>query len=248
MAGRIPNEGESALIEPRSPSSIPRPAGMDGQAWGTLVAAVITAIAGLGGGMLARRTPYRRQQLRDMREEAELLAILPEGHAMRDRLSAVVEARINGYARIFEVDMKRPERPWFSIASGVIGVIGICWLLLGGGRDGVTVPLRRFASGEDASFDWQLALAWLLLLVGASALYFVGVKGLAKAIRNKKWREAVSWDESEPGELELWDMPPLWVLLGWEIANAARWALARLRRTGRREPVNDDVRGSEPDA
>lgn len=222
---------------------------MDSQLVGAVLAAIITAGAGVYVG-LSRRTSYPRQQLRDMQEEAELLALLPEGHPMREGLSKVLEARLTAYARMFDHATRQPPTPWVPLVSLLTGTVIIFVILLG---EGYSALWALFGSGGRISRggDWVYAQddgwGYALVLTVGFLLYFTGGTTLSRRKLPWKWARAMRGDRirplptrSETARAMSW----LWS----HVASAARWARSSLWRKDGQDPANGDPRGSGPDA
>lgn len=219
---------------------------MDSQVWGAIVAATITALASLGAVTLSRRTPYRRQQLQAMRDEAELLAALPDSHPMRDHLSGVLESRLRGYTRLFNAEMERPESLGPSMVLAMAGTLTVYWAIISEWET-FGKALREVVGGGPVTVEWQKLSAPVWLLGIGVALYVVGLLMLLRRMRHWRWAWAMRGDELL--ENLTWSHVLRAVRWLWrQAAVAARQAWLRLRRGARGTPTNDLPSDSDADA
>lgn len=218
---------------------------MDSQTSGALVAAVITAIAGLVGvAMTRRRTSFRHDELLNMREEAELLAALPEGHPGRERLSDVLDARLTGYVRMFDLSVRRPRSPLLPYVCVLAGMVMMFFVILGEGDsaiwglfgpDGVTKSGGDWWTRRDDGWTY-LTVFTVGLLLYASGLHLANRRILpwkwARAMRGDRIRPLPTRSETARAMSWLWS----------HVASAARWVRSSLWRKDGQDPANGDPR------
>lgn len=184
-----------------------------------------------------------------MREEAELLAALPEGHPMRERLSEVLEARLTAYARMFDHSTRRPPSPWPSLVVTLTGMVTIFVMVLGEGdsaiwglfgSEGVT------RSGGDWWTKGDVGWTYLTVLTVGFALYISGLKSLNRRTMPWKWARAMRGERIRPLPTRA-ETAQAMSWLWSHIASAAGWVWSHLWKKGARNPAKDLARGSKPE-
>lgn len=167
-----------------------------------VLGAGITAVTGVVATSSARRTSYRRQQLHEMRDEAELLATLPDDHPMRADLSRLVEVRLRGYTRLFDRAVAHDFRPILPIVVSISGLLMATIVLITDGRSGTTDFVRDLFTGYVGWTNWEArqtsGFTGTYFFVMGMVLYVWGAFSVRRWVRVRRWRRAMRGDEIDP--------------------------------------------------
>jgi len=184
-----------------------------------------------------------------MREEAELLATLPEGHPMRERLSGVLEARLKGYVRMFDAAAMHPASPLGPFVSTLAGMAMMFFVILGEGDSAIWGLFGPGGVTHGANWWHREDEGWGYLFVFTLGLllYVIGLSLARRRILPWKWARAMRGERMSPLPTRAAMAQAVSRLWG-HVASVALRVWSFFWRRDRQDPANDDPRGSGPDA